>query len=206
MAFQKCSASAPGLTDLRDESATTLGDYGPAVRTPGSYAANCLLARRLLERDVRFVQLYHRGWDQYIAISRELSNQYRDVDKPTDALEKDPRQRGLLDDTLVIFATEFGRSIFRQGKRGDPNSGRDHHGRCFTLWLAGRGVKQRFAHGRTGDFCYNLDEGPVHLHDLHATILNCLGIDHARITYHFRGLDAKLTGVEHARVVKEVLS
>lgn len=205
MAF-RMQTSVPELTDLSDESAVTLEDYGPEVRKPGSYAANCLLARRLLERDVRFVQLYHRGWDQHIAISRQLPNQCRDVDRPTAALVKDLRQRGLLEDTLVIFATEFGRTVFSQGKRGDPGMGRDHHGRCFTVWLAGGGVKRGFEYGQTDDLCYNVVENPVHLRDLHATILHCLGVDHARFTYPFRGLEAKLTGVEEAHVVRDILS
>jgi hypothetical protein len=205
MAF-RMQASVPELTDVSGESAATLADYGPEVAKPGSYAANCLLARRLLERGVRFVQLFHRGWDQHIAIARQLPNQCRDVDQPTAALVKDLRQRGLLEDTLVIFATEFGRTVFSQGALGSPGMGRDHHGRCFTVWLAGAGVKRGIEYGRTDDFCYNIVENPVHLRDLHATILHCLGIDHARFTYPFRGLDARLTGVEEAHVVEDILA
>jgi uncharacterized protein (DUF1501 family) len=205
MAF-RMQTSVPELSDVSDESAATLADYGPDVHKPGSYAANCLLARRLLERDVRFVQLFHRGWDQHIAISRQLPNQCRDVDQPTAALIKDLRQRGLLEDTLVVFATEFGRTVFSQGALGDPGMGRDHHGRCFTAWLAGAGVRSGMEYGQTDDFCYNIAENPVHLRDLHATILHCLGIDHARFTYPFRGLDIKLTGVEPAHVVEGILS
>jgi hypothetical protein len=205
MAF-RMQASVPELTDVSGESAATLADYGPEVAKPGSYAANCLLARRLLERDVRFVQLFHRGWDQHIAIARQLPNQCRDVDQPTAALVKDLRQRGLLEDTLVIFATEFGRTVFSQGALGSPGMGRDHHGRCFTVWLAGAGVKRGIEYGRTDDFCYNIVENPVHLRDLHATILHCLGIDHARFTYPFRGLDTRLTGVEEAHVVEGILA
>jgi uncharacterized protein (DUF1501 family) len=205
MAF-RMQTSVPELTDVSDESAATLADYGPEVHKPGSYAANCLLARRLLERDVRFVQLFHRGWDQHIAIARQLPNQCRDVDQPTAALIKDLRQRGLLDDTLVVFATEFGRTVFSQGALGNPGMGRDHHGRSFTVWLAGAGVRPGMEYGRTDDFCYNIVENPVHLRDLHATILHCLGIDHARFTYPFRGLDTKLTGVEPASVVEGILS
>jgi uncharacterized protein (DUF1501 family) len=205
MAF-RMQASVPELTDTSGESAATLADYGPEVAKPGSYAANCLLARRLLERGVRFVQLFHRGWDQHIAIARQLPNQCRDVDQPTAALIKDLRQRGLLEDTLVVFATEFGRTVFSQGKLGDPGMGRDHHGRCFTVWLAGAGVKRGIEYGKTDDFCYNIVENPVHLRDLHATILHCLGIDHARLTYPFRGLDVRLTGVEEAHVVEGILA
>jgi uncharacterized protein (DUF1501 family) len=198
--------SVPALTAIRDESAATLEAYGPEVRKPGSYAANCLMARRLLERDVRFVQLFHRGWDQHIAISRQLPNQCRDIDQPTAALIRDLKQTGLLEDTLVVFATEFGRTVFSQGKLGDPGMGRDHHGRCFTVWLAGGGVRAGFEYGVPDDFSYNIAENPVHLRDLHATILHCLGIDHARFSYKFRGLDARLTGVEEAHVVKEILA
>jgi uncharacterized protein (DUF1501 family) len=205
MAF-RMQTSVPELTDLSNESAATLDAYGPDVYRPGSYAANCLIARRLLERNVRFVQLFHRGWDQHIAIARQLPNQCRDVDQPTAALLTDLAQRGLLKDTLVLFATEFGRTVFSQGQLGDPGMGRDHHGRCFTVWLAGGGIKGGTEYGRTDDFCYNIAENPVHLHDLHATVLHCLGIDHERFTYPFRGLDVRLTGVEKARVVKEILA
>lgn len=205
MAF-RMQVSVPELTDISDESAATLEAYGPEVRKPGSYAANCLLARRLLERDVRFVQLFHRGWDQHIAINRQLPNQCRDVDQPTAAILKDLKQRGLLKDTLILFATEFGRTVFSQGKIGDPNMGRDHHGRCFTVWLAGGGIQPGMEYGQTDDFCYNIVEKPVHLRDLHATILHCMGIDHARFSFKFRGLNVRLTGVEEARVVKEILA
>ena len=205
MAF-RMQTSVPELTDTSSESAATLASYGPEVAKAGSYAANCLLARRLLERDVRFVQLFHRGWDQHIAIAKQLPNQCQDVDQPTAALIRDLRQRGLLEDTLVVFATEFGRTVFSQGALGSPGMGRDHHGRCFTVWLAGAGVKPGMEYGKTDDFCYNIAENPVHLRDLHATILHCLGIDHARFTYKFRGLDTKLTGVEEAHVVKGILA
>ena len=204
MAF-RMQASVPELLDTREESAATLARYGPDVRRPGSYAANCLLARRLLERGVRFVQLFHRGWDQHIAITRQLPNQCRDVDQPTAAVIRDLRERGLLDDTLVVIATEFGRTVFSQGEFGAPGAGRDHHGRCFSIALAGGGIRGGIAHGETDDFAYNIAADPVHLRDLHATILHCLGIDHARFSYRFRGLDTKLTGVEPARVVREVL-
>jgi uncharacterized protein (DUF1501 family) len=205
MAF-RMQVSVPELTDTSGESPATLESYGPDVHRPGSYAANCLLARRLIERDVRFVQLFHRGWDQHIAIARQLPNQCKDVDQPTAALLKDLKQRGLLADTLVLFLTEFGRTVFSQGTLGDPGMGRDHHGRCFTVWLAGGGVKPGIEFGRTDDFCYNIAENPVHLHDLHATVLHCLGIDHTRFTYKFRGLDVRLTGVEKAHVAKDILA
>jgi uncharacterized protein (DUF1501 family) len=205
MAF-RMQTSVPELTDLTGEPEHIMASYGPEVRKPGSYAANCLLARRLIERGVRFVQLFHRGWDQHIAIARQLPNQCRDVDQPTAALLNDLKQRGLLEDTLVMFLTEFGRTVFSQGKLGDPGMGRDHHGRCFTVWLAGAGVKPGIEYGRTDDFCYNIAENPVQLRDLHATMLHILGIDHQRFTYPFRGLDVRLTGVEEAHVVDGILA
>jgi uncharacterized protein (DUF1501 family) len=205
MAF-RMQASVPELTDTRDETAEVLDSYGPEVKRPGSYAANCLLARRLLQRDVRFVQLFHRGWDQHIAISRQLPNQCRDVDQPTAALLKDLKRLGMLEDTLVVFLTEFGRTVFSQGKIDTPGMGRDHHGRCFTVWLAGAGIKGGMEYGVTDDFCYNIAEKPVHLRDLHATILHCLGIDHERFSYPFRGLNVRLTGVEPASVVKDIFA
>jgi uncharacterized protein (DUF1501 family) len=205
MAF-RMQRSVPELTDVSDESATTLESYGPEVHKPGSYAANCLLARRLLERGVRFVELFHRGWDQHIALAKQLPNQCRDVDQPTAALIHDLKQRGLLEDTLVLFVTEFGRTVFSQGKLGDPGAGRDHHGRCFTVWLAGGGVRGGMEFGRTDDFSYNIVENPVHLRDLHATVLHLLGINHERFVFPFRGLDSRLTGVEPAHVVHGILA
>jgi len=204
MAF-RMQTSVPELTDISNESQSTLDAYGPEVHRAGSYAANCLLARRLLERDVRFVQLFHRGWDQHIAIAKQLPNQCRDIDQPTAALLKDLKRLGMLEDTLVVFATEFGRTVFSQGKLGDPAMGRDHHGRCFSVWMAGGGVKGGMEYGVTDDFCYNIVEKPVHLRDLHATILHCLGIDHSRFSVKFRGLNTRLTGVEEAHVVKDIL-
>jgi hypothetical protein len=205
MAF-RMQTSVPELADISQESKATLDSYGPEVTRPGSYAANCLLARRLLERDVRFVQLFHRGWDQHVALSRQLPNQCHDIDQPTAALIKDLKARGLLEDTLVIFATEFGRTAFTQGGFGNPASGRDHHGRCFSVFLAGGGIKPGFEYGVTDDFAYNIAKDGVHLRDLHATILHCMGINHERFTYKFRGLNVKLTGVEEAHVVKGVLA
>jgi uncharacterized protein (DUF1501 family) len=155
---------------------------------------------------VRFVQLFHRGWDQHVAIARQLPNQCQDIDQPTAALIKDLKARGLLEDTLVVFATEFGRTTFSQGKLGDPSMGRDHHGRCFSIWLAGGGIQPGIEYGATDDFCYNIAENPVHIRDLHATILHCLGIDHQRFSHKFRGLNVRLTGVEEAHVVKGILA
>ncbi|QDU89576.1 hypothetical protein Pla175_29680 [Pirellulimonas nuda] len=204
MAF-RMQMSVPELTDLSGESAATIESYGPDAARPGSYAANCLLARRLLERGVRFVQLFHRGWDQHIALARQLPRQCQDIDQPTAALVNDLDQRGLLDDTLVLFATEFGRTVFSQGAFDSPGAGRDHHGRCFTIWMAGGGVRGGLEYGRTDDFSYNIVDKPVHLRDMHATLLHCLGIDFQRFTYRFRGLDVGLTGVEPAHVVKDLL-
>lgn len=205
MAF-RMQMSVPELTDISGETSATLERYGPDVQRPGSYAANCLLARRLTERGVRFVQLYHRGWDQHIALARQLPNQCRDIDQPTAALIHDLKERNLLDETLVVFMTEFGRTTFSQGKLGDPGSGRDHHGRCFTCWMAGGGIQGGIEYGRTDEFSYNIAEDPVHLRDFHATLLHCLGIDHRRFTHRFRGLQTRLTGVEEAHVVHGLLS
>lgn len=205
MAF-RMQASVPELTDLSGESEETLELYGPEVRKPGTYAANCLLARRLAERDVRFIQLFHRGWDQHVAITRQLPNQCRDTDQPSAALVMDLKRRGLLEDTLVIWGGEFGRTVYSQGQLGSASSGRDHHGRCFSVWLAGAGVKPGHVHGETDDFCWNITKDPVHLRDLHATMLDQLGIDHNKLVFPYRGLDQKLTGVEPAKVVREILA
>ncbi|MFM2241749.1 MAG: hypothetical protein RLZ97_604 [Verrucomicrobiota bacterium] len=204
MAF-RMQASVPELTDLSSETQETLDLYGPEVRKPGTYAANCLLARRLAERNVRFIQLFHRGWDQHVAITRQLPNQCRDTDQPSAALIMDLKRRGLLDDTLVIWGGEFGRTVYSQGTLGSASSGRDHHGRCFSIWMAGAGIKAGYVHGETDDFCWNITKDPVHLRDLHATMLERLGIDHKRLVYTFRGLDQKLTGVEPAKVVTGIL-
>jgi hypothetical protein len=205
MAF-RMQASVPDLTDLASEPTATFDLYGPESRKPGTYAANCLLARRLAERGVRFIQLFHRGWDQHIAITRQLPNQCRDTDQPSAALIKDLKQRGLLEDTLVVWGGEFGRTVYSQG---DPNSavaGRDHHGRCFSIWLAGGGVKPGTVLGQTDDFAWNITEDPHHIRDLHATILHQLGIDPHRFTFPFRGLEQRLTGVEPANVIHKILA
>ncbi len=204
MAF-RMQASVPELTDLSTESNQTFELYGRESRKPGTYAANCLLARRLAERGVRFIQLFHRGWDQHIAINQQLPNQCRDTDQPSAALIADLKRRGMLDDTLVIWGAEFGRTVYSQGKIGSPVAGRDHHGRCFSVWLAGGGIKPGYVHGQTDDFCWNIESGHVHLRDLHATMLHQLGLDHNRFTFPFRGLDQKLVGVEPAHVVKPIL-
>jgi uncharacterized protein (DUF1501 family) len=178
--------------------------YGPDSRKPGTFAANCLLARRLSERGVRFVQLYHRGWDQHTDLPRDLALQCKGVDQASAALIIDLKQRGMLDDTLVIWGGEFGRTVYCQGKLTDTNYGRDHHPRCFTMWMAGGGVKRGLVLGKTDDFCYNILEDPVHIHDLQATILHCLGIEHTKLTYKFQGRYFRLTDVA-GNVVDKVL-
>ncbi len=194
--------SAPEITDTSDEPDSTFELYGEDARTPGTYAYNCLLARRMAERDVRFVQLFHRGWDQHNTLLKNLSAQCRDTDQASAALVVDLKQRGLLDDTLVIWGGEFGRTVYSQGRL---NSGRDHHGRCFSMWLAGGGVKGGCMHGQTDDYCYNIVEDPVHTRDLNATILHCLGIDDKRFTFKFQGLNHSPTGVEETHVVRDIL-
>lgn len=203
MAF-RMQTSVPELTDLSDEPESVLELYGPEVRRPGSFAYNCLMARRMAERDVRFVQLYHRGWDQHGNLPRRIREQCHDTDQPSAALVKDLKQRGLLDDTLVIWGGEFGRTVYCQGKIEPDNYGRDHHGRCYSIWMAGGGVKPGISYGETDDFCYNVVRDPVHIHDLNATILHCLGLDHERLTYRFQGRDFRLTDV-HGRLVPGLL-
>lgn len=205
MAF-RMQTSVPELTDVSGETAETLEMYGPDIHKPGSYAQNCLLARRMAERDVRFIQLFHRGWDHHTRLPENMVGQCRDVDQPTAALLQDLKQRNLLDDTLVVFAGEFGRTVYGQGNMTVDNYGRDHHPRCFTAWLAGGGVKGGFEYGKTDDFSYNVVEDSVHVRDLHATMLHLLGIDHTRLTFPFQGLDQKLTGVEPSRVVQEIIA
>ena len=205
MAYRMQSA-VPDLTDFSDEPDEVFDLYGPQSRRPGSYAANCLLARRLVERGVRFVQLFHRGWDQHIALFQQLPAQCMDVDQASAALVKDLKRRGLLEETLVVWGGEFGRTVYSQGELGHPSSGRDHHGRCFTLWMAGGGIRPGFEYGKTDEFSYNIVKNPVHIRDLNATLLHQLGIDHNRLTVKFRGLDHKLTGVEEAHVVRGILA
>ena len=205
MAF-RMQSSVPELIDLSKEPAHVLEMYGPDVHKPGTFAASCLLARRLVERGVRFVQLFHRGWDQHANLPTDLPNQCRDVDQACYALVTDLKQRGLLDDTLVIWGGEFGRTIYCQGKLTRDNYGRDHHPRCNTVWMTGGGVKRGIVYGETDDFSYNVVENPVHIHDMNATILHCLGIDHRRLTYKFQGLDMRLTGVEEHAPVQGILA
>jgi uncharacterized protein (DUF1501 family) len=202
MAF-RMQSSVPELIDVSGESQATLEAYGPQVTQPGSFAANCLLARRMAERGVRFIQLYHRGWDQHYNLPSDLRLQCGDVDQPSSALIRDLKQRGMLDDTLVIWGGEFGRTTYSQGKLEPTNHGRDHHGRCFTMWLAGGGIRPGFSYGETDDFCYNIVRDPVHVHDLNATLLHHLGFDHTRLVYRFQGRDYRLTDV-HGKVVTQI--
>ena len=201
----RMQASVPELTDLSKEPAHTFDLYGPDSRKPGTFAANCLLARRLSERGVRFVQLFHRGWDQHTRLPKSIASQCRDTDQASAALVQDLKERGLLDDTLVVWGGEFGRTVYCQGKLTADDYGRDHHPRCFTVWMAGGGVRPGITHGETDDYCYNITRDPVHVHDLHATILNCLGIDHTRLTFKFQGRHFRLTDVA-GNVVKKVLA
>ncbi|MBN8733448.1 MAG: DUF1501 domain-containing protein [Acidobacteria bacterium] len=201
----RMQSSVPELTDLSKESEATLALYGPEVKKPGSYAANCLLARRMAERGVRFIQLFHRGWDQHVNLPANHPKQCRDIDQPSAALVTDLAQRGLLDDTLIVWGGEFGRTAYCQGKLTADDYGRDHHPRCFSMWLAGGGVKPGLVYGETDDFSYNITENPVDVHDLHATVLHLLGVDHLRLTYKFQGRHYRLTDV-HGRVVKDILS
>jgi hypothetical protein len=194
--------SVPNLTDFSDEPQSTFDLYGEEAKIPGTHAANCLLARRLAERDVRFIQLYHRDWDHHSNLPGRHRILCQETDRGTSALVQDLKQRGLLQDTLVIWGGEFGRTVYKQG--GGDRFGRDHHPRCFSMWLAGAGVKPGISYGQTDDWCYNIAENPVHVHDLNATILHQLGIDHEKLTYRFQGRDYRLTDV-HGHVVKDIL-
>ena len=201
----RMQSSVPELIDLSDEPQHVLDMYGPQCTTPGTYAYNCLLARRMAERDVQFVQLFHRGWDQHKALPKQIGEQCQDTDQASAALVKDLKQRGLLDETLVVWGGEFGRTVYCQGKLTAEDYGRDHHPRCFTMWMAGGGIKPGLSFGATDDFSYNIAEHPVHVHDLHATMLHCLGIEHTKLTFKFQGRHYRLTDV-HGKVVKELLA
>ena len=197
--------SVPDAVDLSDEPDSIFELYGPDSRVPGTYAANCLLARRLAERDVRFIQLYHQGWDQHGDLPKDIRTMAQSVDQPSAALVHDLKQRGLLDDTLVIWGGEFGRTNYSQGKLTKDNYGRDHHPRCFTIWLAGGGVKRGLVYGETDEFGYNVIQNPVPVHDFQATLLHLLGIDHERLTYKYQGRRFRLTDV-HGKVVRRILT
>lgn len=201
----RMQTSVPELTDLAKEPEGTFERYGPDSRRAGTFAANCILARRLAERGVRFIQLFHRGWDQHNNLPRQIANQCRDTDQPSAALIQDLKDRGMLDDTLVIWGGEFGRTVYSQGKLTADNYGRDHHPRCFTVWLAGGGIKPGMSLGETDDYSYNITSDPVEIHDLNATIFHCMGIDHEQMTYKFQGRHFRLTDVRGS-VVKKILA
>ena len=201
----KMQTSVPELMDLSNEPDHIFDLYGPDSRRPGTYAANCLLARRLAERDVRFVQLYMRGWDQHGDLPRDITLQTKATDQASAALILDLKQRGMLDDTLVVWGGEFGRTVYCQGKLTATNYGRDHHPRCFSMWMAGGGIKPGFTLGETDDYYYNIVKDPVHIHDVQTTILHCLGIDHKKLTFKFQGRHFRLTDV-HGNLVNQVLA
>jgi len=201
----RMQTSVPDLLDFSQEPQHVLDLYGPDVKRPGSYASNCLLARRLCERDVRFVQLFHMGWDHHGGLPKALKGQCADTDHATAGLLTDLKQRGLLDDTLIVWGGEFGRTIYSQGALTETNYGRDHHPRCFTVLMAGAGVKKGQVLGETDDFCYNIVKDPVHVHDLNATIMHLMGVEHTRLIYRYQGRDFRLTDI-HGNVVKQVLA
>ena len=201
----RMQTSVPELTNLSGEPEHVFELYGPDSRKPGSFAANCLLARRLVERGVRFIQLFHRGWDQHRKLPKEIAKQCRDTDQASAALVQDLKNRGLLDETLVVWGGEFGRTVYSQGKLTATDYGRDHHPRCFTIWLAGGGIKPGVCLGETDDYCYNITSDPVHVHDLHATLLHCLGIDHTKLTFKYQGRHFRLTDI-HGKLIKQVLA
>jgi hypothetical protein len=205
MAF-RMQASVPELTDLASEPEHTFKLYGEEARKPGSFANSVLMARRLAERGVRFVQIYHNNWDHHSNVAGRMPSQCRDIDQPCAALIRDLKQRGMFEDTLIIWGGEFGRTIYSQGGLTKENYGRDHHPRCFTMWMAGGGAKGGVIHGETDDFSYNIVKDPLHISDFHATVLHLLGYDHERFTYKYQGLDQRLTGVEPARVVGELMA
>jgi hypothetical protein len=205
MAF-RMQASVPELTDLQDESAETLALYGEAATRPGSFAHSAILARRLVERGVRVVQILHRGWDQHGNLPASIQEQCRDTDQATAALVTDLKRRGLLEDTLVVWGGEFGRTVYSQGTLTKKNYGRDHHPRNFCMWMAGAGVRAGSSYGETDDFSYNVVENPVHVNDFNATILHLMGIDHEKLSFKFQGLDQRLTGVEPQHVISDLLA
>lgn len=204
MAF-RMQSSVPELVDLTKESKATLALYGPEATNPGSFAHSAIMARRLVERGTRVVQILHRGWDQHGNLPRDIASQCRDTDQPCGALLTDLEERGMLDDTLVVWGGEFGRTVYSQGTLTKENYGRDHHPRCFTMWMAGGGIRGGVAHGETDEFSYNIVKDPVHINEMNATILHLMGIDHERFTFKFQGLDQRLTGVEPMKVISPIL-
>jgi uncharacterized protein (DUF1501 family) len=204
MAF-RMQSSVPDLMDTSAEPDRVFEQYGPQSKELGTFASNCVLARRMAERGVRFIQLFHRGWDQHNNLPKELAHNCESVDQPAAALVNDLEERGMLEDTVVVFGGEFGRTIYSQGKLTKDNHGRDHHGRCFSTWVAGGGFKGGVDYGETDDYAWNITKDPVHINDFNATVLHNLGIDHERFSVKHQGLDSRLTGVENRRIVKELL-
>ena len=202
----RMQSSVPELIDVPHEPPSTYALYGDEAKKPGTFAHSALLARRMVERGVRFIQIYHNNWDTHLNVAGRLPSQCKDVDQPCYALIQDLKRHGLLDETLVIWGGEFGRTIYSQGQLSHENYGRDHHPCCFTLWMAGGGIRPGTIHGETDDFSYNIVKDPVHVRDFHATILHLLGFDHERFTFRYQGLDQRLTGVEPAKIVKAVLA
>jgi hypothetical protein len=202
----RMQGSVPELVDLKDEPQSVLDLYGPDVTKPGTFAASAILARRMVERGVRVVQILHRGWDQHGNIAGDLPAQCRDVDQASAGLLRDLRQRGLLDQTLVVWGGEFGRTVYCQGGLTKENYGRDHHPKCFTMWMAGGGIRGGIEYGTTDDYSYNIVDRPAAIHDINATLLHCLGIDHQRFVFPFQGLEQRLTGVEQQQVIREILA
>jgi uncharacterized protein (DUF1501 family) len=202
----RMQASVPDLTDVSGEPESTYQLYGEDAKKPGTFAATALLARRMIERGVRFVQVYHNNWDTHANVAGRLPSQCKDVDQACYGLVQDLKMRGMLDDTLVIWGGEFGRTIYSQGGLTKDNYGRDHHPRCFTMWMAGGGTRPGTIYGETDDFSYNIVQDAVHVHDFHATILKLLGIDHERFTYKYQGLDQRLTGVEPSKVIEKLIA
>jgi uncharacterized protein (DUF1501 family) len=205
MAF-RMQASVPELTQVTNEPESTYQLYGDQARKPGTFAYTALLARRLVQRGVRFVQIYHNNWDHHANVVGRMPSQCRDVDQPTYGLIQDLKRHGLFEDTLIIWGGEFGRTIYSQGGLSKDNYGRDHHPRCFTMWMAGGGAKGGVIYGQTDDFSYNIVENPVHIRDFHATVMHLLGVQHDRFTVRVQGLDARLTGVEECRVIKDLIA
>ena len=204
MAF-RMQTSVPELTDISKEPKHVLDMYGPEVTDPGTFAYNCLLARRMAERGVRYTQVFLRGWDHHGSLPGSIRQLTKAADRPAAALVKDLKQRGMLDDTLVVWGGEFGRTVYCQGRLTEKDYGRDHHPRCFTMWMAGAGVKAGISYGETDDFSYNVIKDPVHVHDFHATIMHLMGVDHERLTYKFQGRRFRLTDVS-GNVVKDILA
>jgi hypothetical protein len=202
----RMQSSVPELTSIANEPDSTYELYGDDAKKPGTFANSALMARRMVERGVRFVQIYHNNWDTHSNVKGRLPSQCKDVDRACYGLVQDLKQRGLLDETLVIWGGEFGRTIYSQGGLSHDNYGRDHHPRCFTMWMAGGGSRAGAVYGETDDFCYNISKDPVHVHDFHATILTLLGFDHEKFTYRYQGLDQRLTGVEPARIIRDLMT